>query len=678
MAERPLWTLSPLRVLRSALTAFQTHVQKATGHELNRYDDLWRWSITEPDSFWAELASFFGVRFHSQPDAVLADSTMPGAIWFPGATLNYAEQALSHTGDGIAIVGVGEDGSREQVTWDELRARVGSVASWLRGQGIQPGDRVAGYLPNVVPAVVVFLAAASIGAVWSVCSEEYSPSGAADRFGQLEPVLLVTADGYHYAGRRHDRREQAAELRRLLPTVRAVLWVKHLGYDDPTDVTSYDDIVSTDAALVIDPVPFDHPLWVVYSSGTTGRPKGIVHGHGGVILEHLKFLGLHLDLGPDTRFHWFTTTSWIMWPIQVSGLLLGSTIVLYDGSPGWPQPDALWDLASAEHLTMLGTSAAYLASTHKTGRSPAQGRDLSALQSLGSTGSPLPAPVHAWINEVLPDVWLVPASGGTDIASAFAAGVPTEPAWPGEMQGRCLGVAMAAWDGDGHEVIDQVGELVVTQPLPSMPLYFWDDADGSRYRESYFTTYPGVWRHGDWVTITRDGTVVIHGRSDATLNKFGVRIGSSEIYEVIDQLPEIRDCLAVGVEQPDGGYWMPLFVVVADGITASAELAERLRALIRTQVSPRHVPDEVIFTTALPHTMTGKRMEVPVKRLLQGSALEKTVNPSAVDDPSALDQFVRLAETRAATPTPDRAPADGFPEHCPNAGDRRVSTGRPQ
>lgn len=641
-ADQQTWAPSPEAIERSALAGFVRWLRTERGLDFGTYAQLWSWSTADPDAFWQAIADFFDVPFHDRADRALAEERMPGAVWFPGATLNYAECALRRTGDGTAVVALSESG-RAELTWDELREQVGSVAAWMRAQGVNPGDRVVGYVPHIAPAVVCFLAAASLGAIWSMCSQEFSAQGAADRLAQLEPVLLVTADGYDYNGSTHRRDAEVAQLLDLLPSVTATLWVTNLGGPAGAGATAYDAVIAEPHPLEPTPVPFDHPLWVLYSSGTTGRPKGIVHGHGGIVLEHLKMLGLHMDIGACSRFFWFTTTSWMMWNMQVSGLLLGATIVLYDGSPGWPRPDALWDLAAREELTFLGTSAAYLVATHKSGARPGKGRDLSRLESLGSTGSPLPESTHAWIKEALPHVWVGPASGGTDIASGFAGVVPTEPSRAGEMQARQLGVAMEAWDPEGRPVVDEVGELVVTRPLPSMPLYFWDDPDNARYLDAYFSTYPGVWRHGDWVTVSDHGSVTVHGRSDATMNRLGVRMGSAEIYEVVDQVAAVRDCLVVGVELADGGYWMPLFVVPSETGGGTSELAAELKQLIRAEVSPRHVPDEVIFTSALPHTMTGKRMEVPVKRLLQGVPLDQAVNPSAVDDPGALDQFVALA-----------------------------------
>ena len=643
--DSPTWTPDPAVAARTQLAAFQRWLVEQARGDFEGYEELWHWSTTAIDEFWRALADYHDVTFHQRATTVLADDRMPGAAWFPGATLNYAEQALRHRGDHPAVVAVSEGGHRSEISRDELRDQVASLAAWLRDRGVGPGDRVVGYLPNIAATVAAFLATAAVGATWSACSQEYSPAGAADRLGQLDPTVLFIADGYRYAGKVHDRAEHNDQLRRLLPTVRETVWVSHIGGIQPEDAHDLAALITGDAALAITPVPFEQPLWVLYSSGTTGRPKGIVHGHGGITLEHLKLLGLHFDIGASSRFSWYTSTSWMMWNIQVSGLLLGATIVLYDGSPGWPHDGALWQLAAEEQLTFLGTSAAYLVAAQKAGTDLAAAYHL-VLSGLGSTGSPLPPGTAKWINDTLPQTWLAPASGGTDIASAFAGGVPTLPFYPAEMQARCLGVALEAWDSTSNAVTDQVGELVVTRPMPSMPLHFWRDPGDTRYRDAYFSTYSGIWRHGDWATVTGRGGVIVHGRSDATMNRYGVRMGSAEIYEVVDQLHEVQDALVVGVEEPDGGYWMPLFVVLTEGQTLTPELVDRVKGRIRANVSPRHVPDGVIAVPALPHTMTGKRLEVPVKRLLQGADLSTVANPAALDDAAALEQFVDIGRRR--------------------------------
>ncbi|MFD3357333.1 acetoacetate--CoA ligase [Streptomyces fradiae] len=651
----PLWQPDQDRIASAAVTRFQAwaaerHGAPATGG----YPALHRWSTDHLDTFWQAVTEWFDVRFATPSTRVLGDRAMPGAQWFPGATLNYAEHALraaDQRADAPALLHVDETHEPTPVTWAELRRQVASLAAELRALGVRPGDRVSGYLPNVPQAVTALLATAAVGGVWTSCAPDFGARSVLDRFQQVEPVVLFAVDGYRYGGKEHDRRDTVAELRRELPTLRAVVHIPLLGTDAPEGALSWDALTSTDAEPRYEQVPFDHPLWILYSSGTTGLPKAIVQSQGGILLEHFKQLGLHCDLGPDDVFFWYTSTGWMMWNFLVSGLLTGTTVVLYDGSPGHPSVDAQWRVAERTGATLFGTSAAYVMACRKAGVHPARDHDLSKVTCVATTGSPLPPDGFRWLHDEFADaghdLWIASVSGGTDVCSCFAGAVPTLPVHIGELQAPCLGTDLQSWDPDGKALVGEVGELVVTNPMPSMPIRFWNDPDGSRYHDSYFDTYPGVWRHGDWITVTDHGSVVIHGRSDSTLNRQGVRMGSADIYEAVERLPEIRESLVIGLEEPDGGYWMPLFVHLADGATLDDALTDRVKRTIRAELSPRHVPDEIIQVPGVPHTLTGKRIEVPVKRLLQGTPLDKAVNPGSVDNLDLLRFYENLAHERA-------------------------------
>ncbi|HEX2894863.1 MAG TPA: acetoacetate--CoA ligase [Marmoricola sp.] len=648
----PMWTPHPVTASRSALAAFTSRVEAAYGVRLPDYQDLWRWSVDHLDEFWDLVwrdGDVAGVRGEGP---ALASDAMPGAVWFPDSTLNFVDQVFrGRPADGVAVIEATEDGAHRAITWAELEGRTAQVAGALRDLGVTPGDRVVGYLPNSGAAVVAFLATASLGALWSACGPDYAAPAAANRLAQLEPTVLVCADGYHFAGARHDRRQEAVELAGLLPTVTAVLHVPHLDQpplDFDVPVTTWDDVMARAAEpLRPVPVPFEHPLWVLYSSGTTGVPKGLVHSHGGVVLEYLKTLRLHLDVTPADRLFWYTTTNWMMWNFVVCGLLVGASVVAYDGSPAYPGTDRLWQICGDHEVTVFGASPAYLQASERHGDRPAVDHDLSRLRLIGATGSPVAASSYDWVGRSFPGVPLASLSGGTDVVSALATWAPTLPVWPGELSCAPLGVALDAFDDGGQPVRGRVGELVVTAPMPSMPVMLWNDADGARYRDAYFDRFPGVWRHGDWITVTERGSVAIHGRSDATLNRKGVRLGSADIYEIVENVPGVKESLVVGIDLPEAGYWMPLFVVLEDGRELDDELVATIRTRLREQASPRHVPDDVFAVPAVPHTRTGKKLEVPVKRILAGAHLEDVLTLGAVDDPAALDPFVSLAAARA-------------------------------
>ncbi|MFE1557335.1 acetoacetate--CoA ligase [Streptomyces sp. NPDC058734] len=649
----PLWYPSPDRIAGAQVTRFQAWAAERFGAPAGGgYPALQRWSVDELDTFWQAVAEWFEVRFTTPYEEVLADRSMPGARWFTGSTLNYAEHALRAAEDPAragdpALLHVDETHEPTPLSWAELRRQVGSLAAELRALGVRPGERVSGYLPNIPEAVVALLATAAVGGVWTSCAPDFGARSVLDRFEQVEPVVLFTIDGYRYGGKEHDRRETVAELREGLPSLRAVVHIPLLGTEAPEGTRAWADLTSGTQDPVFEPVPFDHPLWILYSSGTTGAPKAIVQSQGGILLEHLKQLGLHCDLGPEDRFFWYTSTGWMMWNFLVSGLLTGTTVVLYDGSPGYPDTGAQWRIAERTRATLYGTSAAYVMACKKAEVHPSRDFDLSAVKCVATTGSPLPPDGFRWLHEeVAADLWIASVSGGTDVCSCFAGAVPTLPVHIGELQAACLGTDLQSWDPAGKPLTGEVGELVVTAPMPSMPIHFWNDPDGSRYRDSYFEMFPGVWRHGDWITITDHGSVVIHGRSDSTLNRQGVRMGSADIYEVVERLPEIKESLVIGLEEPNGGYWMPLFVHLAPGAVLDEALRKKIAKTIREQLSPRHVPDEVIEIPAVPHTLTGKRIEVPVKRLLQGTPMAKAVNPGSVDNPELLAFYEELGRTR--------------------------------
>ncbi len=646
-----LWNPSDEAVERATLTRYRRWLEQRLGRSFDSYEQLWRWSVEDLDGFWSSIWDFFDVQADGAPTPVLASRAMPGATWFPGVALNYAEHVFrGKAGDEVAIRHASELRPLASTSWSELRTLTARIAAGLRAQGVEPGDRVVAYLPNLPEAIAALLACASIGAVWSSCSPDFGAASVVDRFAQIEPTVLLAVDGYRYNGRDFDRREVVAGLRAQMPSLRATVLLPYLDADATLEgAIGWEDFLGAgDAKLTFARLPFDHPLWVLYSSGTTGLPKAIVQGQGGILLEQLKKGHLHLDAQAGDRVFWFTTTGWMMWNFLLGVLLTPASIVLYDGNPAYPDMDVLWQLAADAGVTCFGTSASFIAQCMKQGVEPGAGRDLSALRSVGSTGSPLAPEGFQWVyDHVGADTWLFSTSGGTDVCTAFVGGVPTLPVHRGELQARALGCAVEAWDADGRPLVGEVGELVIVAPMPSMPLYMWGDRDGSRYRESYFDMYPGVWRHGDWIEITARGTAVIYGRSDSTINRGGIRMGTSEIYRAVLALPEVLDALVVDV---DG--WMPLFVVLADGATLDAELSGRIAARIRSDCSPRHVPNEVHAIAAVPRTLSGKVLEVPVKRILQGTPVEKAASRDSLANPAALDWFVAFATARAAASSP--------------------------
>ncbi|WP_161928416.1 acetoacetate--CoA ligase [Gordonia crocea] len=642
---QPLWVPDAERIAAARITDFAQLV----GHGADDYQALWEWSVTDLPGFYGALWDYFGLDGVSGYDEVLADASMPGAQWFTGATVNFGEYLVSRgEPDDIAVIATDETGEARTWTRQRLRDEAGALAATLKAAGVGRGDVVVGYLPHVPETIAAFAATASLGAIWSCVGQDYVAGAAIDRFAQLSPKVLLTSTGYYFNGRKHDRREDIARLRDGLPTVTTTVVLSRAGFDGDGLGMAWADAVAAPAALDPVRVPFDHPLWVLFSSGTTGVPKGLVHGHGGILVEMLKQLGLHWDLGARDRLFWYTSPSWMMWNAQIAALAVGASVICYDGSPSFPDPAAMWDLVDRHQATFFGTSPGYLLASQTAGVVPVSGsRTLARLRSMGSTGSPLSPDVHRWQAQQLPDVPLWSLSGGTDVCSAFIAGSPTVPVWPGELSVRCLGAAIEAWDPDGTSVpTGQVGELVMTEPLPSMPVKLWNDPDGQRYHDAYFEMYGSAWRQGDWITLTERGSVVIHGRSDSTLNRHGIRMGSADVYAAVDAVDGIAESLVIGAEQPDGSYWMPLFVVVEHGVELDDELVARIKSSIRERASARHVPDEVIAVPGIPHTKTGKKLEVPVKRILQGADAGSVANPASVDNPDLLAVFAELAALR--------------------------------
>lgn len=655
-AGQLLWTPCAEQVQSSRLAHYQAWLAQHQDIHADSYEELWRWSIDNLEGFWHSIWSYFEVTADGSPHPVLGRRQMPGAEWFPNCQLNYAEHIFRNaTSERPAMLAHSEDAPLRQISWEELERDTAALAAKLRGLGVRPGDRVASYMPNRPETVVAFLACASIGAIWSSCAPDMGPTVVLDRLRQIEPCVLFATDSYSYNGKSHDRSEQVESLLSELPSIRHVV---HVGGPMQAercvawrDCLSWAECIEQGSAPHYARVPFAHPLWIVYSSGTTGLPKAMVHSHGGIVLTHLKTMCLQHDLRPGDRLLFLGSTGWIVWNWQVGALLTGASIVLYDGNPNWPDPKALWRFIDKNRITLFGCGAAYLVNGMKDGLRPRDDFALKHLRAINATGSPLPIDAYRWVYDaVKSDVWLASISGGTDIAAGFVACAPSLPVHAGEIQCPELGVAACAYNEAGQPVINEVGELVITQPMPSMPVYFWNDPGHKRYLESYFETFQGVWRHGDWIRFTERNTSVIYGRSDSTINRFGIRMGTAEIYRVVEELPEIRDSLVVDLEYLGRPSFMPLFVVLQPGIDLDENLKKRIVQQIRVKASARHVPNEVLQVADIPRTLTGKKMEVPVRKLLLGAPPDKVASPDAILNPGSFDFFVRYAESVKVSP----------------------------
>jgi acetoacetyl-CoA synthetase len=652
---------------------YRDWLREQRGLAFDSYDALWRWSVTDLEAFWRSVWDWSGIRSPAPPTVALADARMPGARWFPGTQVNYAHEVLrhvdaAHAAGMPAIVSENELGEVREISWPELRRQIASCALALRALGVQRGDRVAAYLPNVPETMVAFLACSSIGAVWSVCAPDMGTAAVVDRFRQIEPRLLIAADGVHYGGKALDRSAVVQELRAALPSVEKLLLLRtpFAAQQIPAEAAWSDAVARDDgetAAFEPEWLPFDHPIWIVYSSGTTGLPKPIVHGQGGILLT-MYACGLHHDLGPSygannfgERYHWYSSTGWVMWNSQLSGLAFGTTVCIYDGNPSGSKekPDwgVLWRFVARHKVTFFGAGAAYFSNCMKAGLEAKACGDLSRVRALGSTGSPLSEEVQRWGTAQLraagaPEVWWYNISGGTDFCGAFVGGNRELPEVPGQMQCRFLGAAVEAWNEQGEPVIGEVGELVCTKPIPAMPLYFWGDQGNARYLSSYFDTYPGVWRHGDWLLIGQDGGCIIYGRSDATINRQGLRMGTSEIYSAVEGLPEVLDSMVVDLEYLGRESYMPLFVVLRPGVALDAAMRAKIEGAIKTRLSPRFVPNDIFQVAEIPRTLSGKKQELPIKKLLLGQPIEKVVNREAMANPGSLDWYVDFAARRGA------------------------------
>ncbi|MEM6396558.1 MAG: acetoacetate--CoA ligase [Bacteroidota bacterium] len=648
MQINSLWKPTKEFINESNLTDYRSWLQKNYELDFDNYEALWRWSTDHIEDFWESIWRYFNIIDHANYERVLDDRGMPNSTWFPNSKINYAEHIWRNkTNKNPALIFQNEN-EQKIISWAELEKQVIAVQSYLEANGVGPGDTIAAYLPNIPEAIACFLAVSGLGAVWSCCSPDFGAETVIERFAQINPKILITCDGYQYAGKSFSRLPQVETLRISIDSIEDTLFIPYLNLDaELANSKHWNELLneSTCGSAKFIPLPFDHPIWILYSSGTTGRPKAITHGHGGVLLEHLKYHAFHNDTKKGENYFWFSTTGWMMWNFLQASMLMGATPVLYDGSPGYPNMDALWKLAEELPIHHFGTSAPYLTACMKRDLQPGQKFDLSALRSIGSTGAPLPPEAFEWIyNSVKKDLWLCSMSGGTDVCTAFVGGVPEKPVISGRIQGRGLGCALYAYDESGDKINGQLGEMVIEKPMPSMPIYFWGDEGNKRYKSSYFDTFPGKWRHGDYIKLFEDGSLIIHGRSDATLNRKGVRIGTAEIYQILDQIPQISDALILNIEQDDGSDIMPLFIKLKPEEKINEKLIIEINTKLRQQGSPRHVPDQITEVPDIPYTLSGKKLEVPIKKIFMGMDVSKSLNRDALRNPEALDYFLKLAQ----------------------------------
>ncbi|MDQ7024668.1 MAG: acetoacetate--CoA ligase [Anaerolineae bacterium] len=646
-----LWTPSAEVLKNANLTQYRRWLAETRDLHFADYDALWQWSVTELEAFWQSIVEFCDVQFAKAATAILPDRTMPAPKWFAGAEINYAQNIFHHMTDSQPMmVFKAEDQALRDYSWQEIYQQTAKVAAALKALGVQKGDRVVNFMPNRPETAIAFLATASIGAIWSSCSPDFGAKSVLDRFTQIEPKVLFAVDGYHYGGKPFNRRAVVAELQQNLPTLEKTILLPLIAEntDNLSDTLLWNDVLSNapDDSLHFEPVAFDHPLWVLYSSGTTGLPKPIVHGHGGIVLEHSKAVTLHLDLRLQDRFFWYTNTGWMMWNYLMGALFSGCTILLYDGNPAYPDMTTLFDFAEKTGMTYFGTSAAFVNACMKAEIHPNENYNLSKIRAVGSTGSPLTVNGFQWIyDNINTQLALESVSGGTDICGVLVGGARTKPIYAGEIQGAALGVKVEAFNEDGESVIDEVGELVITEPMPSMPIYFWNDPDKQRYTDAYFEMFPTIWRHGDWIKFTQRGTCIIYGRSDATINRQGIRMGTSEIYMAVESFEAIMDSLIIDLELLGRESYMPLFVVLREGHDLTDDLKAAIKQKLRQEISPRHVPNDIIAIEEVPYTLSGKKMEVPIRKILLGRDVTKAANRGAMRNPTSIDFFIDFAKT---------------------------------